>query len=833
MKFIGTGPGVGIELKHGAYAGRLIFPIYYTNGDNKQSSANIYSDDGGLTWHRGESPNDGRTNSSGQVSDSQEMNGLTELTESQIVELNNGHLLQFMRNLGGPGKVAVAVSTDGGETWGEVSYTEATEVYCQLSVIHYPELIDGNECVILSNPGGSGRNNGTLRIGKVKEDDSIEWIHTKMFCPGNYAYSSLTAMEDGNLGLLYEHNNTIKFTSFNTDYIKDPVVKLHPSITQIQCSVDRADPGRTSILPGDTMNLTVTLDQNVYTTGAPSLRLNFNGIYRHAAYVSGGEGDKQMEFSYVVQEGDEGTISFLGPKIVCDAQNHVKNKSGLTVSSGDLSVNLGTIGKDPTMMNGDIPKEYLSASAGSAQSGEGPENVLDGDPETLWHTLWSGSPRENHWICFDLGEEYTVKGLRYLPRNAGGTNGIITRYRIEVSSDNQEFTPVSEGDWEADTEWKKASFEEIKARYVRLVSVESVSQEANKEFTSAAEIRIQAREFERVEAPSDLSVTEITHNSALLRWKEPEGELAAKSYQIAYGPEGEEKTTVSTQGLEMRLENLKSETTYEVEAAAVGENGNLSEVSKLIFTTGKETPVVKPADKKALEISIQKARGYLEQKDLYESSSLKGLETVLAQAQALYGKENAEQEEVDAMVQKLEEAIRALVPVKNPQPSGEEQLTSIQLSKKKKTLGAGESWKLKVIPSPAGAKTGSVKWKSSNKKVATVSAKGVVKAKRKGKATITVTAANGKKVSCKITVKKAPKSVTIKARKKTLKVKKTLQLKAVLSKGSAGKVTFRSKNKKVATVTASGRVTAKKKGKAVIQVRTYNHKKAAIRLTVK
>ena len=41
---------------------------------------------------------------------------------------------------------------------------------------------------------------------------------------------------------------------------------------------------------------------------------------------------------------------------------------------------------------------------------------------------------------------------------------------------------------------------------------------------------------------------------------------------------------------------------------------------------------------------------------------------------------------------------------------------------------------------------------SSNKKIATVSSKGVIKAKKKGKATITVKVGK-KKVKCKVTVK--------------------------------------------------------------------------------
>ena len=40
----------------------------------------------------------------------------------------------------------------------------------------------------MSNPGGSGRNNGTLRIGEVTETEdsfSVDWVEEKMFCPNN------------------------------------------------------------------------------------------------------------------------------------------------------------------------------------------------------------------------------------------------------------------------------------------------------------------------------------------------------------------------------------------------------------------------------------------------------------------------------------------------------------------------------------------------------------------------------------------------------------------------------------------------------------------------
>lgn len=78
----------------------------------------------------------------------------------------------------------------------------------------------------------------------------------------------------------------------------------------------------------------------------------------------------------------------------------------------------------------------------------------------------------------------------------------------------------------------------------------------------------------------------------------------------------------------------------------------------------------------------------------------------------------------------------------------------IRLNKKKAVLHVGETLKLKTKLNPKGA-TAKIKWKSSKKKVAAVSKKGKITAKKKGKAVITAQLPNGKKTTCKITVKKA------------------------------------------------------------------------------
>lgn len=90
----------------------------------------------------------------------------------------------------------------------------------------------------------------------------------------------------------------------------------------------------------------------------------------------------------------------------------------------------------------------------------------------------------------------------------------------------------------------------------------------------------------------------------------------------------------------------------------------------------------------------------------------------------------------------------------------------ITVKKKKRTLKIGGKFTVNAAVSPTTAKNRSVKYTSSNKKVATVTQKGVVKAKSPGIAKITVKAKDGSGIKAVITVTVKPKQVTkVKAKK--------------------------------------------------------------------
>ena len=128
-------------------------------------------------------------------------------------------------------------------------------------------------------------------------------------------------------------------------------------------------------------------------------------------------------------------------------------------------------------------------------------------------------------------------------------------------------------------------------------------------------------------------------------------------------------------------------------------------------------------------------------------------------------------------------------------------------------------------------------WVSSNKKIVTVDKKGKIKAGTKtGTAKITVTLKSGKKATLKVKVQTAKvKTTKISGLKKKLTIKKgkSVTLKPVVSPiTSQEKVTYRSSNKKIATVSSKGVVKGRRKGTVTITVKSGKVTKK-IKITVK
>ena len=145
------------------------------------------------------------------------------------------------------------------------------------------------------------------------------------------------------------------------------------------------------------------------------------------------------------------------------------------------------------------------------------------------------------------------------------------------------------------------------------------------------------------------------------------------------------------------------------------------------------------------------------------------------------------------------------------------------------TLGVKEKYTLNAS---GLAPNQTITYKSSKTGVATVSGKGVVKAKKKGTAQIKCYAGGKLLATCKVAVVDAPKKVSLGMSKLTIGLNETYQLVPTITEGTHASYTWSSNKSSIVKVSSKGLITGRKKGKATITVKTQNGKTAKLTVTV-
>lgn len=191
-----TGPGRGIALS----SGRLLIPADHVGPDGVRSSHVILSDDGGEQWYLGGS-------------------AARDTDEAQAAELSDGRVLLNMRFEGATRARAIATSTDGGLTFSETTFdARLPDPGCEGSLL----ATDG--ALWFSNPATVEvfpRDHLTVR---VSHDDGATWAASRVLDPGPSAYSALTELSDGRIGILWEQGelipyDRIRFARFDTGWV--------------------------------------------------------------------------------------------------------------------------------------------------------------------------------------------------------------------------------------------------------------------------------------------------------------------------------------------------------------------------------------------------------------------------------------------------------------------------------------------------------------------------------------------------------------------------------------------------------------------------------------
>jgi hypothetical protein len=124
----------------------------------------------------------------------------------------------------------------------------------------------------------------------------------------------------------------------------------------------------------------------------------------------------------------------------------------------------------------------------TAEDGKG-ANAVDGDPATFWHTQWQdANPAHPHEIIIELTPPSRIKGFTYLPRQDDNDHGNIKDYEFYAGNDSEKFgEPVKKGSFESGSELKKATFDPVQCRFVKLKALSEINDEV---WTSAAEIGV-------------------------------------------------------------------------------------------------------------------------------------------------------------------------------------------------------------------------------------------------------------------------------------------------------------------------------------------------------
>lgn len=204
---LATGPGVGIELKKGKHKGRLVMPVNQGPWKNWYVYS-VYSDDGGKTWQKGD-----------LAPYKKKLRGWA--NEVQMVELTDGRLLLNARSETGNRKRKIAYSDDGGHTWRELlDEKQLLEPECQASFIRFDE-----KTLLFCNPRHRTRRaRGTIY---ASQDDGKTWPHRRTIYKGGFAYSSISALPNGKIGVLFEKDgySTISFMEVDLADVLNPKLK--------------------------------------------------------------------------------------------------------------------------------------------------------------------------------------------------------------------------------------------------------------------------------------------------------------------------------------------------------------------------------------------------------------------------------------------------------------------------------------------------------------------------------------------------------------------------------------------------------------------------------
>ena len=203
-----VGPGHGIQLQRGNYAGRLVVPYHYITIGGRFKIRLIYSDSGQPgTWYCSSS------NTSGGYGKIWGSSNLYRITETSVAELTNGDIYFNMRNdrnINPDHRYRIIAQTS------DFLYTNPTttlafdyelpdpRVHGSVLRMYAQDQGDNQNMILFANPATATDGHRRYLTIRHSTNETGNWSERKLLTARRAAYSDMVKTDDGDAGILYE-----------------------------------------------------------------------------------------------------------------------------------------------------------------------------------------------------------------------------------------------------------------------------------------------------------------------------------------------------------------------------------------------------------------------------------------------------------------------------------------------------------------------------------------------------------------------------------------------------------------------------------------------------
>ncbi|WP_286761440.1 sialidase family protein [Salegentibacter sp. UBA1130] len=142
--------------------------------------------------------------------------------ESKVIELADGRYMINARVNTGEGHRYVHISDDKGESWETRPETKLTDPGNNASIIRYTRDGENEKDILLFSNSNDAEERKNLSV-RISYDEGETWSEGKIIYPGSAAYSDLTVLENGDIGVFFEADGYSRnlFTSFSLEWLTD------------------------------------------------------------------------------------------------------------------------------------------------------------------------------------------------------------------------------------------------------------------------------------------------------------------------------------------------------------------------------------------------------------------------------------------------------------------------------------------------------------------------------------------------------------------------------------------------------------------------------------